>query len=435
MRERVVEELLEVISQAIKDAVARGAPIDQNFWDSLQLGVPWFWPGLVDVECSAEVGLTTTAEEKVKGAMGTTTTATDFRTIKATLEKRFIMVDDTARVLSLALSGCKNTIIYGPTGHAKSAMVDYLLAELGLAGESFVQFFGESTQLADVLGGLNFEKFDKERILEYYPERSFLNRRIAVFEELFDAPTSVLVALKDCLTAKALRNGHQYFPSKVETIICLTNKDPKQIASLGDDVQALVERFPLQLNLKWERYDAAAYLEMFQKVDHYLFQDGPPFNGSLKQLAHILGDASSQGNIIPPRTAVYAAQVAQAAAKMVGAKEVRPEDLRVLQHVSGLENRCKNLSEEIARAQVKAELDEKIKELTSRRDVLLKQLNGESTKPLERLKIAKGAEALLVDLNNLKVTDDYVSAYEQLKNHVTSIKDIAVTQAMEVTRV
>ncbi len=130
-----------------------------------------------------------------------------FQKIKAILEAGFVFVEEIARVVSLAFAGKKNLIVFGPAGHGKSEMIKAVVDGLGLDDETFYQFFGEGMDESRLFGGLNFRKLEEEKILEYFPEKSFLNSRVAVFEELFDAPASVLLALKDVLTAKELRNG------------------------------------------------------------------------------------------------------------------------------------------------------------------------------------------------------------------------------------
>jgi MoxR-like ATPase len=171
-----------------------------------------------------------------------------------------------------------------------------------------------------LFGGLNFRKLDEEKVLEYFPERSFLNYRIAIFEELFDAPASVLLALKDVLTTRELRNGSQRFKMRTEVILVLTNKEPSEISDLGPAAHALIERFPLQLNLKWKDYSARSYLAMFEKVAARL--GGPVMNGFKAILAEILADATAKGNFVSPRTAVHALQICQTAAVLRGAGQV-----------------------------------------------------------------------------------------------------------------
>jgi len=185
-----------------------------------------------------------------------------YNQILTILSSMFVFCEEMARILALAFSAKKNVIVFGPGGHAKSEMVKAVIDGLGLNGDTFYQFFGEGMDESRLFGGLNFRKLEEDKVLEYYPEKSFLNSRVAVFEELFDAPASVLLALKDVLTSRELRNGAQRFRMRTEVIICLTNKEPGEISDLGPAAHALVERFPLQLNLKWKDYSAASYLSM-----------------------------------------------------------------------------------------------------------------------------------------------------------------------------
>ena len=178
------------------------------------------------------------------------------RNIKQILDEKFIFTVEIARMLELGFNARKNLIIFGPGGHAKSEMIQAVIDGQGLAEETFFQFFGEGMDESRLFGGLNFRKLEEDKILEYFPEKSFLNSKVAVFEELFDAPASVLLALKDTLTARELRNGSQRFKMRTELIICLTNKMPSEISELGPAAHALVERFPLQYNLQWKDYSA-----------------------------------------------------------------------------------------------------------------------------------------------------------------------------------
>ena len=105
-----------------------------------------------------------------------------YQQIKGYLDANFVFADEIARILALAISGRKNVIVYGPSRHAKSAMVHAAMPGLGLVDDCFVQFFGEGMDESRLFGGLDFGKLDEDKVLEYFPERSFLNRRIAVFE-------------------------------------------------------------------------------------------------------------------------------------------------------------------------------------------------------------------------------------------------------------
>ena len=175
------------------------------------------------------------------------------------LQEKFIYSEKPAQVLSLALESRKNCILFGDAGHGKSEMVAAAIDGLALSNDCFVQSFGEGMDEVRLWGGLDFRALEDEKVLHFAPHRSFLNRRIAVFEELFDAPAIVLQSLKDTLTARELRNGEQRFKMKTQTIIALTNRHPSEISELGAAAHALVERFPLQYEVKWESYTCLLY--------------------------------------------------------------------------------------------------------------------------------------------------------------------------------
>jgi MoxR-like ATPase len=355
-----------------------------------------------------------------------------FDKIKAILATNFVFVEEIARVLALAFSGRKNVIIFGPAGHGKSEMIKSVVDGLGLSGETFYQFFGEGMDEARLFGGLNFQKLEQEKVLEYFPERSFLNSRVGVFEELFDAPASVLLALKDVLTARELRNGAQRFQMKTEVIICLTNKEPSEVSELGAAAHALIERFPLQLNLKWKDYSAGSYLRMFEKVAARL--GGPVLNGFKAVLAEILAKATAEGNFVSPRTAVHAFQVCQASASMRGSDHVEKQDLTDLRFLPGLEGLAQTIEKDLQRAMERAEAEKKLQAVEVRLHPLLSDLNGQNS-PIKFLQVARHLQALQDEAASIKVSDDLAERRKNLRDRIARAIPDAQQKALDATRV
>ncbi len=252
--------------------------------------------------------------------------ATTFDRIRSSLTERFIRSEQMARILALAIESEKNVLLWGPGGHGKSEMVQAALGCVAKEEETFVQSFGEGMDEATLWGGLDFAALENEKVLRYHPENSFLAKKFAVFEELFDAPASVLLGLKDTLTAKKLRKGSQVFPMETQVIIGITNRDPEEIADLGLAAAALVERFPLQLKVNWPSYGAADYLELFRKVGPHL--SGADLNGTTGVLAEVFAKAAQDGEgIISPRTAVHALGIVKTAAALRRSGRVEKQDL------------------------------------------------------------------------------------------------------------
>jgi hypothetical protein len=355
-----------------------------------------------------------------------------FEKILSILNSMFVFVDEVARILALAFVAKKNVIIFGPAGHGKSEMVTSVIEGLKLTDDCLVQFFGEGMDEARMFGGLNFRKLEDEKVLEYYPEKSFLNYKVAVFEELFDAPPMVLKALKDTLTARELRNGSQRFKMRTELIICLTNKEPSEISALGPDAHALVERFPLQLNLKWKDYSAKSYLAMFEKIAKRIA--GPVLNGFKAILAEILAKTTAEGNFVSPRTAVHAYGVCQAAAQLRGADHVEKCDLTDLRFVPGLEKLADTIQKELEVAMERAACEQKVQEAERKFHALHTEF-AQSNTPIKYLQCAKKFAGFGDEVSGLKVTDGFADRRKQLRDKSAELAANAQKRALEETRV
>lgn len=352
------------------------------------------------------------------------------------LERRFIRHEEVSRVLALALQSGTNVLLWGPGGHGKSEMVQDALAELYDEATVFVQSFGEGMDEATLWGGLDFKALEEEKVLRYFPDQSFLAKDIAVFEEMFDAPATVLLALKDTLTARKLRKGSQTYPMKTKVIIAITNKEPGEISDLGPAAAALIERFPLQLNVKWESYESGDYLELFAKVGPQL--DGAELNGTTGILAEVMAKAGADGeDIISPRTAVHALRIVKTSAAMRGSSLVEREDLLDLCFLPGMEQFAQNLREELEAAYERAQAEARIRSAESELRVLLSQLDEaeRATSPIKLLQVAKRLQAFQDEVSNLKITDGLTDRRRSLRDTASEKAAEAQRQALESTRV
>lgn len=339
------------------------------------------------------------------------------------LSKDFVRVDEIARVLALAITSGKNVLLWGPAGHGKSEMVASALAEVASEDEVFVQSFGEGMDEATLWGGLDFAALEREHVLRYFPENSFLDREYAVFEEPFDAPSSVLLALKDTLTARKLRKGAQSFAMKTKVIIALTNKDPAEISVLGAAVHALIQRFPLQLEVKWPSYNSADYLELFAKVAPKL--PGASLNGMDSILAEVMAKAGECGEIISPRTAVHALGVVKAAASLRSSPRVEKQDLLDLVFLPGMEAFAETLNVEIDAATERAEAEANLRKAEDRLRQIEDDLhNGDLQNgaglPIKLLQVAKHLMAFQGEVASLKVTDALTERRKALREAIAN---------------
>lgn len=358
-----------------------------------------------------------------------------YERIKTALASEFIYSDDMARAIALAVESGKNLLLWGPAGHGKSEMIARALSVVAADEEIFVQSFGEGMDEATLWGGLDFAALEQEKVLRYFPENSFLASRYAVFEELFDAPASVLLALKDTLTSKVLRKGNQKFPMATRVVVALTNKDPSEISDLGPAAHALVERFPLQLNVDWPSYKAADYARLFGKVAPRL--PGADLNGTQPLLAEMLAKVAEQGEIISPRSAVHALGVVKTAATLRGSAVVEKVDLLDLRFVDGFEALAENLKAELDAAAERAQAESLVRDAERKLQSLLAEMaeSQRASSPIKLLQVARRLQAFGDEVSNLKVTDGLTERRRQMRETVSTKALEAQRLALENTRV
>lgn len=249
---------------------------------------------------------------------------------QAVVGEKFIFCEDMVDILFAGVESGKNVILWGRGGHGKSEVTELVLKHLHekniLKEEPFVQAFGDGLTEEKLFGGMNIKKYKEEGVIEYLPENSFMNFEVVVFEEIFDAPSSVLLSLKDIMTSGKFRQGTEVFDVKTKLIIGLTNKSKKEFSEKDESLKALAERFPLTLNVEWKHYKKTNFIKLFKTV---LGQDKYNANKSkLSELANIIDMNNASGNtFVSPRTAVAAAELFLMGKKLEYISEIDPDIL------------------------------------------------------------------------------------------------------------
>ena len=255
-----------------------------------------------DVIEEPEVNIEETLEQ-VKQLNSLKTKKTMVKTAKTTAKKnpvaeKFVFMDKTVSILNVGFSTAKNVILYGPGGHGKSEItLDFLKAK-GI--EPFIQTMGTGMTTDRLFGGLDIPTFETTGKIEYLVHNSFMNHEYVIFEELFDAPDFILEQLKDILSSGVFRNGTQIFPINTKFIICCTNRTRDEF-SKNMSLKALMERFPLELNVIWDNYTEISYNKLLESK----FGEGEVD----PVIPYLLQEYAKNGITISPRVAVTAYQV------------------------------------------------------------------------------------------------------------------------------
>jgi len=305
--------------------------------------------------------------------------------------EKFVFMDKTVSILNVGYSTSKNVVLYGPGGHGKSEMtLDFLKAK-GI--DPYIITMGTGMTTDRLFGGLDIPTFEKTGKIEYLVENSFMNHEYVVFEELFDAPDFILEQLKDILSSGVFRNGTQIFPISTKFIICCTNRTRDEF-SKNMSLKALMERFPLELNVIWDNYTEISYNKLLESK--FGVDNVDPV------IPYLLQEYAKNGITISPRVAVTAYSVYD---------ECGPESLGFIAEFAKKPSL-------IAEAIKKFEATMKFRELSANITYSIETLNtlplvsreDEKTfkSTLEQLKFQ------LSDIKGLAVNDDVANVHAQL---------------------
>jgi len=340
------------------------------------------------------------------------------------LDERFINYDEIAHAMASAFAAKKNILLHGPGGHAKSEMIEAILRGLGCWDDTYVESFGEGLTEDNLWGGINLDALNRSAgaAIEFYPERSFLAYRYALFEEMLDAPSPVLLGLKDTLTRKELRKGAQRYPMNTEVIIAATNHDPEMYADSDDPADkarvALLERFPIRVEVKWEAYGAQHYLAMFKK--HSLY--GTVY-GAAEQLAEILAEATREGHFVSPRTAVHALEIVYHNSLSRGHTSIQATDLADIRCLASLDKFGDNILEDIQTLAQTAEARTKLEEVATKLQELQVEAAGLGDSAMKIMACAKRAEEIKHKIYDVQVTDELTGERDEIANQADTLRN------------
>ena len=337
----------------------------------------------------------------------------DFTQIQQQLSKRFAYSEEVASCLFTSYKSEEHVVLYGPGGHGKSEMSLEFFDSLGI--KPFVQALGPGTTTEQLLGGMDMKLFNKTGEIQYLVENSFMNHEYVIFEEAFDAPVYVLTILKDILTSRELRNGHQVFPIKTKMIVICTNHSRSVIA---DDlsIKALMERFPLELEVKWQSYHEANYQTMFNIV----FGSSTTVK-DYNVISKLCGTLYSEGTTISPRTAVKMAKI-YSTVGAAGLKFFADVPKSAYEELAKIEESSRKDAESL---QVITSFEEDIRNFSD-------TFNA-TTDPVDMLKLSKKLDKHKKALQSLNITETYYEHRDVLVQRCSELIEGCTKRAHELT--
>lgn len=385
-----------------------GKEVPDSFNEDIEIGEGFNMDGwsfeIQDVTelLESEVDIDETLEQLKQLNKNSLTTNKAMRTTKKAVKKnpiaeKFVFMDKTVNILNVGYSTRKNVILYGPGGHGKSEITLDFLKSKGI--EPFIQTMGTGMTTDRLFGGLDIPTFETTGKIEYLVENSFMNHEYVIFEELFDAPDFILEQLKDILSSGVFRNGTQIFPIETKFIICCTNRTRDEF-SKNMSLKALMERFPLELNVIWDNYTEISYNKLLESK--FGVDNVDPV------IPYLLQEYAKNGITISPRVAVTAYQVYD---------ECGPESLSFIAEFakkpSLIAEAIKKFESTIKFRELSAGITESIETITnlplvSRED---ERLHKDAISTLKKQ---------LADMKGLTVGDDVANVHAQLVKAATS---------------
>lgn len=157
-----------------------------------------------------------------------------------------------------------NIIAYGPGGFGKSTIA---LKFLQAIGETDYRIFDahSETSTEKLFGGMNYPKYINDGVIRYNIDDSWMNCKVAIFEEGLSMPAKTITALRNLLQSGQFNNGSEVIDIKTEWIILLTNRNPSDFAG-NEDMDALLQRFPYRCQVDWSHMSSAQIVDSFTRI-------------------------------------------------------------------------------------------------------------------------------------------------------------------------
>jgi len=315
-------------------------------------------------------------------------------------QEKFVYMDKAYSILNVGFQTNKNVVLYGAGGHGKSEVTLDFLQSKGIT--PYIITMGTGMTTDRLFGGLDIPTFEKTGKIEYLVDNSFMNHEYVVFEEMFDAPDFILEQLKDILSSGVFRNGTQIFPINTKFIICCTNRTRDEF-SKNMSLKALMERFPLELNVIWDNYTEITYNKLLESK--FGEDNVDPV------IPYLLQEYAKNGITISPRVAVTAYSVYD---------QCGPESLTFIAEFAKKPSL-------IAEAIKKFEATIKFRDLSASLTYTIETLSTLPMVSTEDEKMFKSTlsdlDKQLADIKGITVSDDIAHVHSQLVKAATQAKE------------
>lgn len=190
--------------------------------------------------------------------------------IEEQLNKEFFLSAAPIQAIVTAYEEGQNVLLYGPKGHAKSAMfVRFLELLLGDDYDAKVHLENFCQEMAPepFVGVLNMQAFQQGRLEFVLEDTVYTKKEYLILEEGLDGPKFILNGMKQPLMSKYMCGNGSCIPVTLRMGLMATNIDPYEWAKTSSDV-ALLDRFMFRTQVMWPEYSEDIFADYLRFIGH-----------------------------------------------------------------------------------------------------------------------------------------------------------------------
>jgi MoxR-like ATPase len=269
---------------------------------------------------------------------------------------RYFERDDVLKKMKYALLMREHVLIVGPTGAAKSRIINGVFS--GITGARVWSMdLTKTTSDVHLYGNYDVREMQTSGKMVHMTDDTFADAHFAKMGEFFDASDWTLRSALGALNEREIRLGPQFKKLPLLTVVADTNFEPEQFPQRRAMLDAVVDRFLFRTRVAYVEDPVNRYnmldLELsgnYTKLPELTLQDIVLVSGVVKAM-NLLNDryvkeayqeltynyskerVKAGRNKLSDRRYIAAAQIMEVCALLNGRTEVTFEDLKISRHV------------------------------------------------------------------------------------------------------
>jgi len=271
-----------------------------------------------------------TTNEEVCMAVAERMTLVSHEELQLAVSKHFVYQEEATRAIYLGLSTNMNVFLSGPSGYGKSSLVKFILRFYKIPYGTIVGY--KDMSVDSLLGVPDMNMLLKESEYSINFNNSIFSRPgILIGEEFTDILPKTASVLKDILSERGYRHKNGKDESLISSMIVLANKSPVEITEDESTKALYIERFPITAVVKWDAYEIADYMALFNCVMPKEEKKLLYFISSVYANNHLVHQ-----NTVSPRIAIEAAKIyIKKGLEFLKPLDINLEEVEHIQRVAG----------------------------------------------------------------------------------------------------